>query len=160
MHQLRDALPDEAPVLGRIWHDAWHDGHAAHVPVSLTRLRTLDNFQARIGRMLDSTRVAIAAGSAVGFCTIKDDELYQIFVDAPARGSGAAAALLADGEARLKAAGVRTAWLACAVGNARAAAFYRKQGWTLTRTEFEDVVTSAGPFALRIWRFEKHLSKN
>jgi hypothetical protein len=36
-----------------------------------------------------------------GFCIIKGDELYQLFVAAHARGSGAAVALIDDGEMRL-----------------------------------------------------------
>lgn len=153
-------MPDEAPELARIWHEAWHAGHAAHVPPELTQLRTVGNFEARIGRMLGETRVAGPVGAPVGFCTLKDDELHQIMVAASARGSGVSRALLAEGEARLAAAGIRTAWLACAVGNARAARFYEKNGWRLARTEFEDVETSIGPFSLKIWRYEKGLREN
>jgi GNAT superfamily N-acetyltransferase len=43
---------------------------------------------------------------------LKGDELYQLYVSAPARGSGVAAALVADAEARLAEGGVKTAWLA------------------------------------------------
>jgi ribosomal protein S18 acetylase RimI-like enzyme len=46
--------------------------------------------------------------------------LYQLFVSPHARGSGVAAALIADAEARLAERGVQTAWLACAIGNDRA----------------------------------------
>jgi RimJ/RimL family protein N-acetyltransferase len=66
-------------------------------------------------------------------------------------------ALLADAEARLSTGGVKVAWLACAVGNERAARFYEKSGWQRAGTEEIDVDTSEGPFSLEIWRFEKPL---
>lgn len=43
-----------------------------------------------------------------GLCIVRSDELYQLFVAAPSRGSGVAAALLADAEARLADSGVAT----------------------------------------------------
>ncbi|MEQ8826760.1 MAG: GNAT family N-acetyltransferase [Parvibaculum sp.] len=162
MHTIRDARPDETGLLGLLWHDAWHESHASCVPAELTRLRSLESFQSRIARMLADTRVACAGVDPVGLRTLKDDELHQFGVRADARGSGAAAALLADGETGLRRAGVRTAWLACAVGNERAAAFYRKHGWHVARTEIEQVETGAGEshFPLRVWRFEKRLDEH
>ena len=81
-----------------------------------------------------------------------------MFVEASARGSGVAARLIADGEARLAAAGVETAWLACAIGNDRAARFYEKRGWQRVGTMNNDVETSSGTFALDVWRYEKSLA--
>ncbi|PJK28677.1 GNAT family N-acetyltransferase [Minwuia thermotolerans] len=161
MHAIRDARPDEAGLLGLLWHDAWHESHAPCVPPPLTRLRSLESFQSRIARMLANTRVACAGAEPVGFRTLKDDELHQIFVRADARGTGAAAALLADGETGLRRAGVRTAWLACAVGNDWAARFYEKHGWHVARTEIEQVETGAGEssFPLRVRRYEKRLDE-
>ena len=92
-----------------------------------------------------------------GFCIVKGDELYQLFVSAPSRGSGAAAALIADAEARLAESGVETAWLACAIGNERAARFYEKCGWTRVGTMLNRLDTSTGQFPLEVWRFEKCL---
>jgi GNAT superfamily N-acetyltransferase len=88
---------------------------------------------------------------------IQGDELDQLFVAAEARGTGVAAALLADGEARLAAAGVRTAWLACAIGNDRAARFYEKHGWRRAGTMIHRPETPDGPFPLEVWRYEKEL---
>jgi ribosomal protein S18 acetylase RimI-like enzyme len=80
-------------------------------------------------------------------------------VSARARGSGAAAALMADAEARLSAAGVETAWLACAVGNARAERFYEKCGWRRAGTMIYQSETPNGVFPVEVWRYEKLLTR-
>ena len=49
-----------------------------------------------------------------------------------------------DAEHVLRWAGERDAWLACSIGNARAAAFYVKAGWSNVGTETLDLDTSAG----------------
>ena len=155
--QVRDGNPDELDALARLWFEAWQDGHRAVVPAALARVRTLESFRARLSAALPRVRVVGPAGAPVGFCIIQDDELYQLFVDRSARGTGVAAALLADGEARLKANGVRMAWLACAIGNDRAARFYEKSGWHRTGTITSRLETIAGVFLLDVWRYEKTL---
>jgi GNAT superfamily N-acetyltransferase len=154
---LRDAQLPEVDRLARIWHDGWQDAHASLLPEELKRLRTLESFRDRLVQRLASTRAAELDGEVVGFCTLKDDELYQLFVSASARGRGVAAELVADAEARLKQAGSRTAWLACAIGNDRAARFYEKCGWTRTGSSVVAVETTEGPFDIEIWRYEKRL---
>ena len=62
---------------------------------------------------------------------------------------------MADAEARLAAAGVVTAWLACAIGNDRAARFYEKSGWRRVGVVVEPAETSAGPYPMEVWRYEK-----
>ena len=71
--------------------------------------------------------------------------------------AGAAAALLADAEARLSAAGVELAWLACAIGNERAARFYGPRGWRRAGTVVSLLETSVGTIPLEVWRYEKRL---
>jgi GNAT superfamily N-acetyltransferase len=107
--------------------------------------------------MLPNICVVGPAGAPLGFCALKGDELYQLFVSREAHGSGVAAALIADAEARLARRGVETAWLACAIGNHRAARFYEKSGWRLTRSFVALSETSNGPFPVEHWRFEKRL---
>ena len=156
MH-VRPALETELDRLAAIWHEVWHESHAPLMPAELTRLRTLENFRDRLEALLPEIRVVGPAGSPVGFCINREDELYQLYLSAEARGTGVAAALLADAEKRFSAAGFKTVWLACAVGNDRAARFYEKSGWRRTETEVIEVDTSEGPFSLEIWRFEKPL---
>jgi GNAT superfamily N-acetyltransferase len=155
---IRDALESEIPALAALWRDAWMDGHAAHVPAELTALRTLDSFESRLREAYPEIRVAGPVGAVRGFHVLKGAELYQLFVAADARGSGVAAELIDDAEARLAERGVPTAHLTCAIGNRRAARFYEKRGWHLARTVMEAVPTTAGPYTLEVWRYEKALT--
>ena len=156
--EIRNADIGELDALARLWHEGWQDAHAAIVPVELTRLRTLDSFRERLLHALPYVRVAGAPGAPIGFTIVKDDELYQLFVGAAARGTGVAAALIDDAERRLTETGVRTAWLACAIGNHRAARFYEKRGWSRAGTMISTLATPAGEFLLEVWRYEKVLS--
>ena len=154
MH-VRSADEQELDQLTSIWYDGWQDAHATIVSPELTRVRTRESFRERLQAALPGVRVIGPVGAPLGFAIVKDDELYQLFVLARARGSGVAAALIADAEARLFAAGVRTAWLACAIGNDRAARFYEKCGWRRVGTMNNLAETSSGTFALETWRYEK-----
>jgi ribosomal protein S18 acetylase RimI-like enzyme len=157
MINIRAAEQSEVDQLAQVWFDAWNDAHAQIVPAELARLRTLENFRGRMQKELPNVRVAGSLGEPVGFCVVKGDELYQLFVAAQARGTGVAAALMADGEALLAQSGVETAWLACAIGNERAARFYEKCGWNRTGTMTNEAETSEGTFLLQVWRYEKRL---
>ena len=154
---IRPADPNEIDHLAQLWHDGWQDAHARLAPPGLVRARTLASFRDRLAAALADTRVAGPPGAPLGLCMLKDDELYQLYVGRAARGSGVAAALIADGEARLAARGVATAWLACAVGNDRAARFYEKCGWHRARTTVNVLETQDGVFEIAIWRYEKLL---
>jgi ribosomal protein S18 acetylase RimI-like enzyme len=151
---------DEAEIddLAQLWFDGWQDGHARILPAELARHRTLESFRQRLRAALASVRVAGPPGQPTGFCMTKRDELDQLYVSAAARGSGVAAALLADGEHRLAASGVATAWLACAIGNERAARFYEKHGWRRIGVVVSHLETPDGLFPLEVWRYEKDLT--
>ena len=155
---VRAAEEVEIDHLARVWFDGWRDAHAQIVPAELTRLRTLESFGTRLRADLQNIRVVGPLGAPVGFCIVKGDELYQLFVSAPSRGSGVAAALIADAEARLAEDGVTTAWLACAIGNERAARFYERRGWHRARTMVSPLETPNGTFLLEVWRYEKSLT--
>jgi GNAT superfamily N-acetyltransferase len=157
MH-IRFAEEAEIGALAKLWYDGWHDAHAQLVPADLARLRTLESFTQRLHAAIARIRVAGPIGKPDGFCIVKDDELYQLFVSAQARGSGVAAALVADAEAILAAKGLEPGWLACVIGNERAARFYAKQGWQRVRVMTSQLETTNGLFPLDVWRFEKRLN--
>jgi ribosomal protein S18 acetylase RimI-like enzyme len=155
---VRDVKLMEIAQLAGIWFEGWHAAHAQIVPAQLVRMRTLKSFEERLHGAAAHVRVAEVAGAPVGFYLLKGSELYQLYVASNARGSGVAATLMADAEAALDKKGVQIAWLACAIGNDRAARFYEKCGWLRIRTVTDDVEVSDGTFALEVWRYEKSLS--
>ena len=154
---VRDAHESELEELATLWYEAWRFGHEAVVPAELARRRTRERFRDRLQAALAEVRVAGPTGAPDGFSMLKGGELYQLFVGAQARGSGVAAALIADAEARLLDRGVETAWLTCAIGNERAARFYEKSGWHRAGTVSEELDTPEGPMRLEVWRYEKQL---
>lgn len=156
---VRTAETGDIDRLAQVWHDGWQDAHARIVPAELARLRSLESFRQRLEAALPSIRVMGPPGSPVGFCMVRGTELYQLYVAAQSRGSGIAAALIADAEARLAASGVETAWLACAIGNERAARFYEKCGWHRVGVMLNHAETAEGTFPLEVWRYEKSLQQ-
>jgi GNAT superfamily N-acetyltransferase len=154
---VRNADPSEVDRIARIWFESWRDAHKDLVPAALTRARTLEDFRNLIAVGLPDVRVVGPIGEPVGFAMIKDDELYQLFVAATARGTGAASALIADAEFMLARNGVRTAWLSCAIGNDRAARFYEKHGWRRVGNMTSHLRTIDGEMTLETWRYEKKM---
>jgi ribosomal protein S18 acetylase RimI-like enzyme len=156
--RIRAAEPAEIDHLAKVWYDGWQDAHARILPAELTRIRTRESFRDRLREALPDVRVAGEFPVPVGFCMVKGDELYQLYVSAEARGSGVAAALMGDAEARFSGAGVDLAWLACAIGNERAARFYEKCGWRRAGTVPYEA-DGANGVPLEVWRYEKRLSQ-
>jgi RimJ/RimL family protein N-acetyltransferase len=64
---------------------------------------------------------------------------------------------MVDAEAHLRKNGVHAPWLACAIGNDRAARFYEKCGWLRTGTVTDALEVPEGTFLLDVWRYEKSL---
>jgi GNAT superfamily N-acetyltransferase len=155
--EARSADPTEIDHLAMLWYEGWRDAHELIVPAELARVRTLDSFRERLRAALAEVHVVGPVGAPHGFSMLKDDELYQLFVGRQWRGTGIAAALIADAEARLAARNVETAWLACAIGNVRAARFYEKCGWHRAGIVVSQLETPEGVFALDVWRYEKRL---
>jgi GNAT superfamily N-acetyltransferase len=157
MPAVRNAEVPDLDQLAQLWHEGWQEAHAPILPPELARFRTLPSFRSRLETSLADVRVMGPLGGAVGFSLLKGDELNQLYVAAVARGSGVAVALLNDAEQLLAARGVDTAWLACAIGNDRAARFYEKNAWRRVGTASIQVPAANGTLPLDVWRYEKTL---
>ena len=135
---VRSARENEIDQLARIWYDGWRDAHERILPEELARDRTLESFKVRLREALANVRVAGPPEEPAGFCILKDDELYQLYVAER---------------------GVEKAWLACAIGNDRAARFYERSGWRRVGNMISVLLTAEGPFPLEVWRYEKILAR-
>lgn len=150
------AFPTEAQAdeIAGIWASGWHEAHADLVPGRLLELRTRKSFLERTRKGLSRTRVASDGTDVLGFCMVKENELFQLYVSPQARGTGVAQTLIEDAENRIRNEGHDMAWLACAIGNKRAVRFYEKSGWICAGRTVVNLNTSGGAFPLEVWRYE------
>ena len=153
---LRPAADADTHAIAAVWHAAWHDAHDDHVPAGLVDDRPREYFDRRVPGLIDRTTVAEDRSGIVGFVTVDGDELDLLFVDARGRGSGIAGELLAHGEHDI-AERFDTAWLEVVTGNARARAFYARQGWRDAGPADRVIDTSSGPVVVPSHRYEKWL---
>ena len=151
---IREGRASDVEPLAHVWHEAGHDAHPRLVPEGLVRQRTIESFRPRLAKLIETGDLLAWGDPPAGFVAVAGDELYQLMVGQPARGTGAAAALLRAGRERIGAAGHAVAWLDCAVGNRRARRFYEREGWHVVREEVIDLPTEAGAFPVRSWRME------
>jgi GNAT superfamily N-acetyltransferase len=157
MLTLRAAAPDDIEAIADVWHRGWRDGHLGHVPEALLAHRELASFLRRVPERLASTTLATLGERIVGFVTVCEDELEQLFVEASVRGSGAAVALLRHGE-RSIAQRFERAWLAVVAGNARARRFYAREGWSDAGPFDYAAQVPEGSIAVPCHRYEKHVA--
>lgn len=154
--RLRDATVDDLEAIARIWHQGWHDGHVGHVPESVAAHRTSADFQKRSADRLGATRVAATPTAVLGMQMVVENEVEQLYVSRDARGTGAAASLLADAVARI-ASTYDTAWLAVVAGNGRARRFYERQGWREHSVIQYEAAGRDGKIVVPSLRYEKRL---
>ena len=157
MITLRPATPDDVETIATVWHRGWRDGHLGHVPDSLHPHRQLAHFLERVPPRLHQTTVATVGSSVVGFVTVHDDEVEQIYVAESARGGGAATALLRHAEQAI-AARFDRAWLAVVAGNSRARRFYERSGWRDAGAFDYAAEISGGSIPVPCLRYEKRLT--
>lgn len=157
---IRNATEADLDRLAMLWFEGWQDAHAGLLPDELRRARTLDDFRSRLAAGITAVRCAVLAGEVVALVIVKKDEVYQFYVAGAARGTNVAPAMMGDALATLRAGGAKTAWLACAIGNDRAARFYEKSGWRKTGVVTSHLSTPDGVFLLDVWRYEFDLSND
>jgi GNAT superfamily N-acetyltransferase len=154
---LRRADPNDAEEVAAIWRLGWRDGHLGLVPDELARVRTDESFRARASERIGDTTVAVVDGAVAGFVMVAGDEVEQVYVSASHRGTGVAAALMAEAERQARANGHDEAWLAVVPGNARARAFYERAGWRDEGLFDYAAATEHGPIAVPCRRYTKVL---
>ncbi len=154
---LRPLDTADIEPMADLWSEGWAAGHAGIVPEGLLRHRTRKSFRARLLSARDRCLTAGPVGAPLGFVRIEGDELDQFYIRPDLRGTGFARRLMRAAEGALCAAGVRHAWLACTVGNMRAARFYEGCGWRQAGILRYEAETTEGTFTLDVWRYEKDL---
>ncbi len=156
--ELRPARDGDVAAIAALWARAWRDGHLGHVADDLVAARTEASFTPRTEERIGRSTVAVVDGEVAGFVTVTGDEVEQVYVSSTHRGSGVAAALLAEAERQVRAAGHRSTWLAVVAGNARARRFYERQGWTDAGPFTYDADDATGPIEVTAHRYTKDLT--
>ena len=155
--ELRPAAAEDVEAIAALWHRGWREAHLAHVPEALAAHRRLVDFRRRVPERIATSTVATLSSHVVGFVTVHDDEIEQLYVDASARGGTVASALLTHGE-RVIATRYPVAWLGVVPGNARARRFYERQGWRDTGLFDYGAQIAGGTIPVPCLRYEKVLA--
>jgi len=155
---LRAATAADVEAIASVWHPGWREGHLGHVPDGLLAHRTFQQFRSRTPARLDVTTVATLGSKVLGFVMAVGDEIEQLYVAAPARGTGVAPALLRYGEHVIANRHHRLAWLAVATGNTRARRFYAREGWLDAGAFNYPAAIEGGAFIVPCRRYEKLLT--
>lgn len=154
--EIERAGAGDIPALARVWHDAWHAGHA-HLDPEIAVGRPMPFFETRMGGTVGRTLLARVEAEVVGFAGWEGDGIGQVFVLPAWHGRGVAAPLLAAAEEVLKKEGHPLIWLQCRVGNDRARRFYEKHGWYVAGEVEADIGTLTSREPIMVWRMEKTL---
>jgi GNAT superfamily N-acetyltransferase len=156
---IRAAKDEDHAAIVQLWHQGWHDAHADLVPEEILAFRTPTHFALWLEQASDKFYVAIDQ-TLLGFISLKDAEVVNLYVSEIARGTGLAHSLLSFAEQLLLKKGVREAELFCTAGNVRAQKFYEREGWSLSRS-FEDALwlpeNVAGEFTVETHCYRKTL---
>ncbi|TXH36067.1 MAG: GNAT family N-acetyltransferase [Rhodospirillaceae bacterium] len=163
MFDIRPMRAEDHSAIIRLWHEGWHDAHAHLVPPAILSFRTPAHFSIWLEQAHDDFYVVDGeSGLPSGFVSIKAVGIVKLYVDAQARGGGAAPALLSFAENQLASRGVTEAELFCTAGNIRAEKFYARQGWALSGT-FNDALWLpegiTGKFSVDTHLYRKHIGR-
>ncbi|KJF74820.1 GNAT family N-acetyltransferase [Agrobacterium arsenijevicii] len=139
MIEIRRAETADHEKIVRLWHQGWHDAHAALVPSEVLAFRTKDHFALWLKGAQDAFYVATNDAELLGFVSIKGAEVVKLYIGKHNRGTGVAHALLSFAEHLLRDEGISKAELLCTAGNIRAERFYQREGWSLSHS-FEDAL--------------------
>lgn len=129
-HAIRRAAPDDLEAMIDLARRAWLSAFATTAPWELIRWWVASDrtraFYTEHWRHMD---LLCAGGELLGIAQIADAEINGLWIDPRHQGTGCGSRLLRHGEALVRAAGHRTAWLTCAACNAGALRFYGARGY-------------------------------
>lgn len=126
---LRAAQAADHPALVTLLRRSWLTTWAPELPfTAVQRFAAEDPASAYVAQMAEAFLVAERAGTVAGMAHAMGDLLAALHVDPAAQGQGIGTALLRAAEERIGA-GHAEARLEVLEFNARARAFYRRQGW-------------------------------
>ena len=140
---VRDATPADAPEVAAVHVRSWQAAYRGLLPddflASLDPVARASRYRLGVDETdAPHTIVAVMGGGVVGFATTGPSrdadagglgELMALYVDPARWGTGTGRALIAAARDRLARIGFRAAALWVLAGNARAEAFYRRDGW-------------------------------
>jgi ribosomal protein S18 acetylase RimI-like enzyme len=156
MTTVRPAAAGDVEAIATVWHEGWREAHLGHLPPAIEPLRRPADFRRRAEANLPLTTVVTDSEQLVGFVTVRDDEVEQLYVAPSARGHGVADRLLRHGEQVI---GERfdVAWLAVIGPNTRARRFYSRNGWRDAGPFAYEADAGPPPVAVLAHRYEKAL---
>ena len=125
------------------------------MPADLERERLAGSWRDEVAARVDHTWVAEVGDDVVGFVTVVDDELEDIYVTDASRGTGIATTLLHHAEHVVRDAGFESVWLAVVAGNARARRFYARHGWADDGPFEHTARTASGPITVPAHRYRR-----
>jgi ribosomal protein S18 acetylase RimI-like enzyme len=157
---LRRATNRDAEAIAVIWSEGWRDGHEGYVSEELVAARTQESFTSRAAQRVTDAVVAVVDGAVAGFVMVVGDEVEQVYVAREHRGTGVAAALLAEAERIVQASGYQRAWLAVVAGNRRARRFYERSGWLDEGPIEYPAATANGPVFVTAHRYAKRVTED
>ena len=85
-YALRPATSADISAIADLWYRGWLDAHLGRVPDALVEHRRPEHFTGLAASRIPLTTVAKDGDRVIGFVTVHDDEVEQIYVDADARG--------------------------------------------------------------------------
>ena len=140
---IRDAEPRDAAELARVHVTSWQTAYRGLINQAFLDAMTIESRIERWDTLLSHVRgrvlVTEADGKVAGFCSVGPadadgwGEVYAIYLAPEHWGVGLGRGLLEAGEKALGENGHGRAQLWVLSTNARARAFYQRQGWTLGR---------------------------
>lgn len=143
---VRPVGPADRGAVVALWRRCWLDAHAALLPPEAVAARDEAYFLRLFEGCRSGLRAGVEAGRLVAVGLVDRDEIDQIHVAAPRRGSGLAGRFLHWLEAEIAGARHDAVRLFCAVGNERAHRFYRRNGYAEAgRTDYALAMPDGAP---------------